>query len=274
MYDLGDTVALAFTTRDSTGALANATAVTLTVTEPDGTSDTYSVSPTTTGLYRYAYAPTSAGRHSVRWLATGTNAGAYADVFDVVSGTDARLIISLADARDVLNLAADNTTHDEELRFYIRSATEVIESIVGAVLVRTVEDTATGGGTTLALSTAPVVSVTSVTEDGTALSAGDWSLDAERGLITRMSGNVADVWSNARHRGITVTYRAGRPDIPANILDAAREYLKHRWQQSQQGKRPSFGGAEAGDMMPGSGYAIPRRVLELLQGVERVPGFA
>jgi hypothetical protein len=42
---------------------------------PDGTTATPSVTITGTGVYRVDYTPTVAGLHTLRWLATGTNAG-------------------------------------------------------------------------------------------------------------------------------------------------------------------------------------------------------
>ena len=88
-YDLGDAVTLAIQVRDVNGTLANASAVTLTITLPDGTTTTPSVTNPTTGNYTATYAPTTAGRYLARWVATGTNASAFADDFEVMAAASA-----------------------------------------------------------------------------------------------------------------------------------------------------------------------------------------
>ena len=45
-YDLGDPVPLAISIKDSAGVAANATLVTLTVTAPDGTATSATITPT------------------------------------------------------------------------------------------------------------------------------------------------------------------------------------------------------------------------------------
>jgi hypothetical protein len=70
--DLGDSVPLSVEVKNAAGALANGGAVTVTVTQPDGTpAGPFTVSPTTTGVYDYDFTPTQVGRHQVRWVATG-----------------------------------------------------------------------------------------------------------------------------------------------------------------------------------------------------------
>lgn len=85
-YDLGDPVALSINIRDAAGALANAGAVVLTVTLPDGTSATPLVTNAGTGVYTAVYTPTIVGRYVAAWVATGANANAYTTDFVVVSG--------------------------------------------------------------------------------------------------------------------------------------------------------------------------------------------
>ena len=85
-YDLGDVVTLTCEVRDAAGAAANAGAVTCTVTAPDGTTSSPTVSNPATGTYTATYTPAVTGRFAVRWLATGANAGAFAQDFTVVSG--------------------------------------------------------------------------------------------------------------------------------------------------------------------------------------------
>ncbi len=88
--------------RDAAGQPANAGAVTLTITLPDGTTVTPGpIASTTPGVYDYDYVTVQAGRHGVRWVATGANAAAFTDAFDV-QPADGSPWISLADVKDHL----------------------------------------------------------------------------------------------------------------------------------------------------------------------------
>ena len=82
-YDLGDVAALSVAITDTTGAAANAGAVALTITLPDGTTTAPIVTNPATGSYTAAYTPTQSGRFGVRWVATGVNACAFTDTFTV-----------------------------------------------------------------------------------------------------------------------------------------------------------------------------------------------
>src|SRR5690349_18484312 len=103
-YDISDSVPIAWDVLDASGNPANAGAVTLTVTKPDGTEDTPAVTnpPATTGQYRVTYVPTVEGRYTWRAVTTTPNT-AYQDVFDVRESTSPGLV-SLADAKAQLKI--------------------------------------------------------------------------------------------------------------------------------------------------------------------------
>ncbi len=106
-YDLGDVVALAVEVRDTAGDLADATAITLTITLPDGTTATPVTANPSTGRYTASYTPTVAGRFSVRWVASGTNASAYTDAFTVLDPAELGLV-GLDDVKRHVALAQDS----------------------------------------------------------------------------------------------------------------------------------------------------------------------
>ena len=166
VFDLGDVANLTITVRNSSGVAANAGAVTCTITQPDGTSSTPTVSNTGTGTYSAGFTPTQAGRHLIRWVATGTNASSYTDVFDAFPANP-RFLISLTDLREALNLAATNTTHDAELRLYLAAATAVIETIDQSYLTQTRTHTFDGGRNVLVLPETPIAPVTTITHSPT-----------------------------------------------------------------------------------------------------------
>lgn len=264
LFDLGDVANLTVTVRTAAGVAADAGAVACTVGLPDGTSVSPAVSKTATGTYQAAYTPTVAGRHTVRWVATGANASSYADVFDAFPANP-RFLISLDDLREALNLAATNTTHDAELRLYLAAATCVIETLDRPYLQETRTHTFDGGSASLVLPEAPIASVVSVSNTPQSgvpetVPAQLWRANTYSGIVTS-TGRFPPGLHN-----VTVTYTVGEAQIPANVILAARELCRHWWQRSQQSPRPAFGGgAGDGDTVYVANYAVPNFVIGLLQ---------
>lgn len=263
MIDVGDTIPFAADVRDANGALANALTATLTITLPDQTTVTPTVSPpATTGHYGYDYPTVQAGPHDARWLftfASGSTA-AHTEHFDVRSAIP-RSLVSLADMKEQLNITT--TASDERLRSYIESATEVVERHTGSAVVRqiVVEDhDITGYSRSIVLKKPPAISVTSVAAvDGTATwSVGDLYLSKTSGILKIKTGGVF-----SGH--IEVTYVAGRATIPSNYGDAGAMIVEHLW-QTRRGTRggPRVGGMEDTVNVPGFSFAVPRAALELL----------
>lgn len=268
--DLGDVYRLTFPLYSPSGGLVNATAMALTITLPDGTTTTPTVTnpPVSTGQYLYDYQTVQAGRHAVRWVGTGANPGAHADVFDVRPAAPAYLV-SLADIKQQLNMTG--TGDDEELRRIIEAATGVVERHLDmAVVRRTVVERRNLGNPTIwgspgvlqriPLTTRPILSITSVvSSDG----ATTWSPANMRvtdsGVVEVLAGSI--VWGP-----VDFTNVVGMQVIPANYTTATAIIVQHIWDT----QRGSKGGAHpAGLDTPGAGftsfgYAIPNRALELL----------
>ncbi len=268
-YDLGDVVALTVEIRDSNGDLANAGGVTCTITLPDATTTSGSVTPVTTGTYLSSYTPTQAGRHVAAWVATGSNATAVIDVFDVRSASDAPLV-SLADVKTHLNITA--TTNDEELRRFIDAATDAAERYTGRSLRgQSVTETLDGNGTpNLLLGSVPVRSVTSVTIGGSTVAATGYTASTS-GVLTRLGGSYTPGPWTPGVGNVTVTYLAGEASPPPAAVQAVLELVRHLW-QTQRGTMP--GRAQVGDdYQPGLGFSLPQRVTELLDQL-RIAGAA
>lgn len=260
-FDLGDVVALAFSTVNSAGAPANATTVVVSVTLPDGTTATPAVTNAATGSYTASYTPTVAGRHLVRWVATGTNAQAYTDVFDVNDAGDLSLV-SLADVKTYLNVTSSSS--DDELRQFILEATDIAERLTSRQLRRkSYTDTYSGSTQTLNLRNTPIVSVTSVTENGTALVENtDFVVDTVLGILTRGTSTQPRYWKPGAGN-ITVTYVAGEtnPSPTAQLL--VKEITRHLW-RTQRGASPMpMGGGD--DFIPGGNNIVTYRIKELAE---------
>lgn len=270
--DVGQLYLWTYDVTDATGAPANATTITLTITLPDQSILTPAVTnpPTQTGHYVYGYPTTQAGLHKFA-ATTGTPTTAKVDWVDVRQFVS---LISIGDAKKHLN--EQGTLQDEEIRSFCETATEVVESIVGPCVIRTFTDQVDANGRDLLLPRLPVVAVTSITSVWTgspAFVTADLQLNQAAGIVRLKSRS--GYWNGP----FTVVYTAGRSYVPARYVQAAKEMLWHLW-TTQRGALadtalPSMSDAAAFETVGGStgGTQLPPHVMELLQA-DSVPGFA
>src|SRR5215831_10567020 len=274
-YPLNQPVRLSATTSvlnlNGTYTLTNAGTLSLTVTKPDATTQTYA-SPTNdgTGLYHQdipAADLTQLGHYQYVWTSTGTAAGVSFGDFDVHDPGEPALL-PLQDGKDALNIPQSTTTYDTELQAYIATIETSLEGFTGGPIVtRTVTERAelTSEYTVLQVRQRPLVSVTSIVSvaSGQALdiSAG-LDIDANAGTIRRKLGypfyGPFFTWLPA----MTITYVAGwGTTVPAAFNLAARIIVQHLW-TSQRGPapQPSMGGMDL-VQPPGFTYAIPNRAV-------------
>lgn len=183
-------------------------------------------------------------------------------------------LLTLEDAKAQLDI--DTESHDVELRAYIEGLTSAIEAHVGPVENRAVTETVDSRGPRMALMQVPVVSLTSLTPvltGGLALDVTALHVDGTTGVVRRRDGAYfyGGPW--------TALYTAGRGEVPATINLAARILLQHLW-RTQYGASRGLSGIGGGDdysvtePAPGWGYAIPNRVLQLLEPYKAPPGVA
>lgn len=268
-FDLGDVVPLSITVSNAAGQPEDATAVHLTITLPDGTTVAQGpISPTSTGVYDYDYATVQAGRHLARWVATGSNASAFTDTFDVtpIDGGD---FISLADAIEHLRKKGD-TPDAEKLRGFVCAACQIITDRMGQVSPLTVTHEVTRYGRTVVLPKRPVIEIlavqtlpglTTVPQADRAAGVDGWILDSAEGVVTLTRAYGA----------LRFTYRLGRSPLPPNYRLAGLELIAHLWRTSQMndgGGRPGIGVDEV--IIPGTTYALPYNVRQLL-GLDKRP---
>lgn len=192
-------------------------------------------------------------------------------------------IVTVAEAKVHMNVPTTDTSHDTEISGFVDAATPVIEDIVGAVLQATFDELYDGGRPSIVLRHNPVISITSLTEYSgvtpTVLTVaatpdlvvpGSYVLDPDGILYRAGTGYFTPGRSNVR-----VVYVAGRAAVPANIRLATLELVRHLYQSTQQGGRPSFNGGATDDMpWAPSAFAVPTRVIELLAPHKREPRIA
>ena len=252
---------------DLDGALADPDDLQVTILAPDGTTSDQSanVEHPAVGVYHLDYEPALVGNYGVYWVTTGVNAGTLEEAFNVDDLTVSPPV-SLTQVKDMLNIDADNVRDDDELRFFILAATDLVEGEVGPLTRRTVSETHNGGRASVILRQAPVVSVTTVTENGNAVN--DFAVEIDTGILTKTSGWSASVWT-AGFNNIEVDYIAGRTVVPAGLQQAVLETIRHLW-QTQRGTIQRRGGD---DYTPGQGYSLPNRVQDFLRRYAQ-PGIA
>ncbi|MFJ4712719.1 head-tail connector protein [Streptomyces sp. NPDC088785] len=180
-------------------------------------------------------------------------------------------LLTLDEAKAQLDIESD--VDDVELEVYIDGLTAPIENLVGVVEERTVTETVQGTGATLVLLKTPAIALVSITPQvtgGSLLDVAQLHLDGATGVVRPLTGGCfyGGPW--------TVTYTAGRAEIPPTIRLAARMLLQHLWRTRYGSARGQSGADDwsVSEPVPGFGYAIPNRVLQLLEAYKLPPGVA
>jgi len=280
-YPLNQPIRISTTVRDVTGALVNATTLTLLVkiAQADGTqltTGTYaSPANDSTGTYHQDIPVTdltATGHYQYTWTATGTGAGVSFGDFDVFDPFETA-VLPLQDGKDALNIPQAVTTSDSEIQAYIATIQACMQRMTGGPLTNqsvTERTEMQSYQTVIPVRQRPLVSVTSITSaSGGAIdiSAG-LDLDQNAGLIRRKLGlpfyGPFFQWLPQ----VTVTYVAGwGVAVPAAFNVAARIILQNLWEtQHGPSARPSMGSGDEMVTLPGWGFAIPNQAAELLDG--------
>lgn len=167
-------------------------------------------------------------------------------------------ILTLDEAKTALDITT--TKYDTELPDYIAAAQEAVDFLCGPTEPVTITETRYGSGE-IAVSTCPILTVESITGQA-------WG-----------PSNLTQLWINnaagtIRARTLAypiqndyyeITYTAGRATVPASIKQGVRIILAHQW-ATRRGinvRNPGQGGDDS-SMVPGLGYAIPNRALQIL----------
>ena len=278
-YDLGDVIPLGITITDSTGANANASAVTCTIYQPDGTTTTGTVTNPSTGLYNVDFQATQTGRHAVKWIATGTNAAAYSDEFLIRDFSELG-IVGLDEVKTHLNIPLTDSSLDEELRSFIDSGSDLAESYVGQILGRRTftSELYDGGTEFIRIRNPKVISITSVYENGALVSASNYVLDYTGQRLYRIGSgtlyatNSYGYWTQGMNN-VSITYVAGYVNPPMAAKQGVLEIIRHLW-QTQRGSINVMTRGGAGDELYNTPtYSLPRRAMELLDPTS-FPGMA
>lgn len=194
--------------------------------------------------------------------------------------------ISLDEAKAAVNITG--SAFDAELALYVSAASQRLDQIAGAAVIRTVtgeaHDITRAGVTSIVLNYRPVVSASSVViynqttaqtltvETNSAKTANDYLLDLAEGRLRRRSSGYDAAFPTGRGN-IVVTYTAGRYASTAAVAErfklAASIYLAHLWKREQGAGTVTFGGVEP-DVNAIPTFGIPNVVRDLL--LEEISG--
>ena len=237
MSDIGETIRFKSDVTDSTGTLVNPLTQVLTVTLPDGTTATPTVQTTGTGKFYVDYLPTQAGRFVGTWMFgfTGGNTTSYVETFDVGAS-----IVTVDEAVAHLRANGIITSADdlEQLQWLCLVATDAVERDLGIVIARrTIVERHDGGSWSIILRKGPVISITGVTQFGTAIT--DFGVD-DYGILYRGSTYYSTYPFTWGRQNIVVTYVAGYTDPPRIVRKVALNAVQGMWQESQQAAHPAL----------------------------------
>lgn len=217
-----------------------------------------------------------------------------------IVSADGLELVSVADAKDYLNIPSSDRTRDAKVLRYIRACRPVIEAITGPIIPTLFEEWHDGGQVYILLrrrpsfgyGTNPLLIVQAISEyngpiewplaliaspdEGQLYSA---MLEPQFGrVVRRTAGGGVQAFPNMP-QSVHVWYTSGQSTIPDNVYEATLELLRVNFQQTQQG-RPRAGGAGFGggdDSEPVRtpfGFFVPGRVRELLGTNRRHPSLA
>lgn len=266
MSDLGEVVPLGVVVRDENKVPVDAETVELTITLPDGSTYQPVVlnPPTETGRYAVDYVPREqAGLYSYRWVSTRPDLVLEASFHVERPGTVG--VLSLAEAKDYLNMREDDR-HDEEIMRAMRSATALAEDARHEVILRrTITETSDLGRYPVpghALVHGPVLALTSVQrlQGGAVVETlappAVW-VD-EHGVVR--AGRLA-----ALHGLCRFTYTAGYAVVPEEFREAVGYILQAVWSARRgSNSRPRVPGSEDQQSPRSEMPSVPGRALDLL----------
>jgi hypothetical protein len=263
---------IAFDVLDASSVLTHAASVTLTVTLPDGTTATPTITDSVTGQYRLAYQTTIPGRYTAHAVTTSP-VTSWDDEFDAAP-TPWPAMVSLADAKGQLNMDVTDHRFDDELRDFIASATGAAEQYKHEVIVRrAVTDTldlSSQGGYGYGygygrlqqrfwLRSVPVISLTSVV-------AWDGSVTWDVTQMRAAPSGLVRVMAGPRITGLAdIAHIAGYQVIPAHYKRGALVILQHLWETQRGPGTAASGviGSEEHWRQPGEFFSVPDKAKEL-----------
>lgn len=274
--ETGESYTSTFVLTDVSGNYIDATVV-LTVTLPNQTTVTPSVTHDSLGHYHVDYTLALEGLYKFQWTSTGPSTSKT----DYVPVSTFRSIVSVDDVKAFINYGSSTSNEKESLlRQVMMSVTELVEEVVGTCVIRTFTNERVGSTMTarvLKLTHGPLLNETSITSISSVRQNGPvWTQALNEFIVYPDSATVELENQMPFYYGPwKATYTAGRAVISQKIQLAALEICYDMWAT----QRPY--GADALEPGPSetatwenlvASYKIPPHAMAMLSGEER-PGF-
>lgn len=180
--------------------------------------------------------------------------------------------LTLDEAKEGLNYKG-GPSEDSELQSWLDAATELVESIVGPVVPRAIEEYHPDlWQEQIYLRQTPVISIEGI--DAAAGGAPVYVADDLR--LEALSGRVSLVYGGTLGSGaggMTVRYTAGRAEVPESIRRATVIILEHLWKQQRgwaSGAPSARGQLPEPEPQVPMGFVLPNRAAQLLEPHTRV----
>lgn len=186
-------------------------------------------------------------------------------------------VVNLTDVKLSLNLTRD--TDDDELQDVLDDAIQAVEDVIGPLGSQTVVEQFDNHGHAIVLSKTPVIGIDSVSiEPWLGAAAIDdtaaWVVNTNTGVLRRnLVGGSMPYYG--RGSVFTITYTAGRADVPGPVNRAILMQVADMW-SSQRGAMPlpAGGSDDAAPFYPGASGFLGPQVMELLRPYLPPPGLA
>lgn len=258
-YTVGSIVRLTTTVRDLDGAVTNTPTVTIAVTKPDGTA--LSPAPTVSnsgsgGIYTANVTPDTSGIWLYVWTASGSVVAVSPPGGQFEARASRQLVASMEEFKGHVRFTT--VVDDGRLLDCLVAVTDVMEEMVGPVTPRTFTERHMVRGRVITPRRHPLVSVTSITPwQGTAWDTTQYEADTDLNLIYLATTYTRQL--------CTVVYEAGHDPWPGRLKLAGLIVAQHEWTvRNGNGGRPSPD-MDALALVPGTGYLVPHRALELMR---------
>lgn len=273
--DLGDATVRSFQLTNAAGAAVDAdTLPTYTITLPNLTAG---ISPTvqhgTTGDYYVIYPVTMSGLHTETLTAViAGQTTTIRRVWNAESLTmgflDTDEVITMLKGEGIIVRPADL----EWLRWLCAVASSAVAGDLGRPIAPQAVTVTADGGKSAILTQAPIISVTSITENGVTLAGTDYTADLTAGIIYRGGQQSLRCWSTGR-QNVVATLVVGYMVPPRVARMVGMTIVQRQWSSTRQMPHPAMDDVGAAlEALANTGRS-PSEVYRAYTAL-RAPGFA
>jgi hypothetical protein len=268
-------------------------------------------SPATSGKVSYQPVATDTatpGRYMGNWVVTFTGGSimtfptdGYLSIIveeNLTTPGSVQLLVSVADAKDYLNIPATDRTRDAKLLTFIEGVRPLIEAITGPIIPTAYDEWYDGGQVFITLrhrphvgyGTSPLLTVQAISEYNGPI---EWPLsiisspdqgqlysaqvDVWLGRIVRRTAGGGVQAFPSMPQSVHVVYTSGQNIVPWNVQEATKEYLREQFQDTQQGQGLRNQASIMDDEIAQHafiGFALSGRVTQMLAPTRRAPSLA